>query len=91
MAGKRKLIEAKLGELIESFIMRRLGRGQGVRSLARELSVAPGSIRYYRNKAKRKGHVDICLCPHCVANCRRKVMIHTMGRCVMRCVNYKKR
>jgi len=51
-AHKRKLIEANLGESLEVFLSKRIAAGQDVRSIARELDLDPGTIRYYVRKHK---------------------------------------
>ena len=47
---KRKLIEARLGDSLESFLTRRIAAGQGMTSIARELDLDPATIRYYIKK-----------------------------------------
>ena len=47
---KRKLIEARLGESLESFLTKRIAAGQGLTSIARELDLDPATIRYYIKK-----------------------------------------
>ena len=47
---KRKLIEARLGESLESFLTKRIAAGQGLTSIARELDLDRATIRYYLKK-----------------------------------------
>ncbi len=47
---KRKLIEARLGESLESFLTKRIAAGQGPTNIARELDLDPATIRYYLKK-----------------------------------------
>ena len=47
---KRKLIEARLGESLESFLIRRIAAGQKLTSIARELGLDRATIRYYIKK-----------------------------------------
>lgn len=47
---KRKLIEEKLGESLESFLTKRFSARQAVRSIAREIGADPATVRYYRDK-----------------------------------------
>ena len=70
---KRSLIEARLGESLESFLTRRMAAKQGVTSIAREIGVDPATVRYYIKKFKLKGtHIDICLCTLCASECDEK-------------------
>lgn len=47
---KRRLIEEKLGESLESFLTRRFSAKETVRGIAREIGVDPATVRYYRDK-----------------------------------------
>ena len=47
---KRKLIEARLGESLESFLTKRIAAGLGLTNIARELDLDPATIRYYLKK-----------------------------------------
>lgn len=47
---KRKLIEARLGESLESFLTKRIAAGQELTSIARELGLDRATIRYYIKK-----------------------------------------
>ena len=47
---KRKLIETRLGESLESFLTKRIAAGQRLTSIARELDLDPTTIRYYIKK-----------------------------------------
>ena len=87
---KRSLIEAKLGESLESFLMRRLAAKRGTASIAREIGVDPATVRYYIKKFKLKGElVDRCLCILCTSECDDKERIHKLRRCVIVCVDFK--
>jgi len=113
-AHKRKLVEAKLGESLESFLTKRIAAGQELTSIARELDLAPATIRYYLKKyniphgagkprqslsldtkdteapkLRLKGeHVDVCLCPLCGNDCKKKEIIHRAGRCILFCASF---
>ena len=67
-AHKRKLIEAKLGESLEMFLSKQIAAGQDVKSIARELNLAPATIRYYVKKYKF---------PRPAARPRESVSLHT--------------
>lgn len=87
---KRSLIEAKLGESLESFLTRRLAAKRGTGSIAREIGVDPATVRYYIKKFKLKGeHIDRCLCILCTSKCDDKERTHKLRRCVVFCVNFK--
>ncbi len=87
---KRALIEAKLGESLESFLKRRLAAKRGTTSIAREIGVDAATVRYYIKKFKIKGeHIDRCLCTLCSSDCGEKERTHTLGRCVITCVNFR--
>jgi len=47
---KRRLIEARLGESLESFLTKRIAAGQKLTSIARELDLDRATIRYYIKK-----------------------------------------
>ena len=87
---KRRLIEAKLGESLESFLTRRVAAKRGATSIAREIGVDPATVRYYIKKFKLKGeHIDLCLCGLCASECEEKERTHKLGRCVVVCVNFR--
>lgn len=89
---KRSLIEARLGESLESFLTRRMAAKQGVTNIAREIGVDPATVRYYIKKFKLKGtHIDICLCTLCASECDEKERTHKLGRCVIICVNFREK
>ncbi len=88
---KRSLIEAKLGESLESFLARRLAEKRGTGSIAREIGVDPATVRYYIKKFKLKGgeHIDRCLCILCTSKCDDKERTHKQGKCVVFCLDLK--
>lgn len=105
-AHKRSLVEAKLGESLESFLKRKMAAKQGVTSIAREIGVDHATIKYYikkwdlfswRDKVTqpqsrlKDGHVDICLCPLCITKCDEKERTHKLGRCVIVCVSFRRK
>ncbi len=47
---KRKLIEARLGQSLESFLTKRIAAEQRLTNIARELDLDPATIRYYLKK-----------------------------------------
>ncbi len=47
---KRRLIEARLGESLESFLTKRIVAGQRLTNIARELDLDHATIRYYLKK-----------------------------------------
>ncbi|MBA7675447.1 hypothetical protein ES703_83682 [subsurface metagenome] len=49
---KRKLIEARLSQSLESFLTKRIAAGQALKNIARELDLDPATIRYYLKKYK---------------------------------------
>ena len=64
---KRKLIEARLGQSLESFLTKRIAAGQALTNIARELDLDPASIRYYLKKyniPRRAGKPRQSLSPH---------------------------
>ncbi len=91
-AHKRSLIEAKLGESLESFLTRRVAAKRGTTTIAREIGVDAATVRYYIKKFKLKGeHIDCCLCALCTSECDDKEITHKLGRCVFACVNFRGR
>ena len=89
-AHKRALIEAKLGESLESFLTRELAAKRGTTSIAREIGVDAATVRYYIKKFKIKGeHINLCLCARCTSECDEKERTHKLGRCVIACVNFR--
>lgn len=54
LAHKRKVIEKRLGEDLEGFIMRRIASGEPIKSVARKLGVDPALVRYYRNRRRKQ-------------------------------------
>ncbi len=47
---KRKLIEARLGQSLESFLTKRIAAGHRLANIARELDLDRATIRYYLKK-----------------------------------------
>jgi len=89
-AHKRALIEAKLGESLESFLTRKLAAKRRTTSIAREIGVDAATVRYYIKKFKIKGeHINRCLCALCTSECDEKEITHKLGRCVIACVNFR--
>jgi len=48
---KRRLIEARLGESLESFLTKRIAAGQKLKSIARELDLDPCHYQILYQKA----------------------------------------